>query len=385
MTRSLADGFRLFATGIVLAALVAATPGVEEATRSWFPSLDPTVALLIVAVSTLGTVTIAYTFFGGMFAVIWTDVIQLSTYLLGAALAAIILLRMIPGGWDEVVRVGSAAGKFRVFDFTWDVTRDYTFWSGLLGGALLTTATHGTDQLLVQRYLCSRSARDAKMALLSSGVVVFVQFVLFLLIGVMLYVYYVEHASDAVAGFTSSGLVQTDRVFPTFIVEHLPPGILGLVVAAVFAAAMSTLSSSLNSSAAATMGDFYIPLTNHARSDSHYLMVSRWVTFCWGAVQIAVAVAAVRLSSQVVDEVLGISSFTGGVILGTFMLGVLSRSVSQSAAAVGILAGTFTMLAVAALTDVSWQWYVLIGTSITFATGLLTSTATRRWSSEKRA
>jgi Na+/proline symporter len=189
VTRSLADGVRLFATGLVLAALLLAMPGLDAAAREWVPGLDPTVSVLVASVLVMGITTIIYTYLGGMSAVIWTDVIQLVIYLVGAGLAAAILVERIPGGWAEVVRVGGAAGKFTLFDFTVSVTKSYTFWSGVVGGAFLTTATHGTDQLMVQRYLCASSPRQARVALLVSGAVVFAQFTLFLLIGSMLYVY----------------------------------------------------------------------------------------------------------------------------------------------------------------------------------------------------
>ena len=372
VTRSLADGFRLFATGLLLVALLT-LPTKEQATFTWVPWLDPADTLLAASVLVLGIVTAVYTYLGGMSAVIWNDVIQLSIYLVGAMLAAVILLDRIPGGWAEVMQVGSAAGKFRLIDFTWDLTQDYTLWSGVVGGAFLTTATHGTDQLLVQRYLCGRSARQAATALLVSGAVIFVQFLLFLFIGTMLYVYYTGDAAAEVAAFTVNGRVQTDRIFPTFIVSQLPVGVMGLVVAAIFAAAMSTLSSSLNSSSAAAVTDFYIPMTGRSRSDGHYLAVSRELTAVWGAVQIAVALAAIELSGRVVDEVLGIASFTNGMILGIFLLGTLTRSVRQRAAFVGVGAGALTMLAVWMLTGVSWQWYVVVGSGATFAAGWLAS------------
>ena len=372
VTRSLADGFRLFATGLLLVALLT-LPTKEQATFTWVPWLDPADTLLAASVLVLGIVTAVYTYLGGMSAVIWNDVIQLSIYLVGAMLAAVILLDRIPGGWAEVMQVGSAAGKFRLIDFTWDLTQDYTLWSGVVGDAFLTTATHGTDQLLVQRYLCGRSARQAATALLVSRAVIFVQFLLFLFIGTMLYVYYTGDAAAEVAAFTVNGRVQTDRIFPTFIVSQLPVGVVGLVVAAIFAAAMSTLSSSLNSSSAAAVTDFYIPMTGRSRSDGHYLAVSRELTAVWGAVQIAVALAAIELSGRVVDEVLGIASFTNGVILGIFLLGTLTRSVRQRAAFVGVGAGALTMLAVWMLTGVSWQWYVVVGSGATFAAGWLAS------------
>ena len=373
ITRSLADGFRLFATGLVLAALLLAMPGMDEMARAWFPSLDPKLTILIISVLVMGVATIIYTYLGGMTAVIWTDVIQLVIYLVGAVIAAWILLDKIPGGWNEVVQAGSTAGKFRWFDFTWEVTRNYTFWSGVIGGAFLTTATHGTDQLMVQRYLCSNSPRQARVALLSSGAVIFVQFVLFLLIGAMLYVYYTGHAPSEIAAFTLDGKVQTDRIFPHFIVTHLPAGVVGLVIAAIFAAAMSTLSSSLNSSSATAVADFYMPMTHSARSETHYLNVSRWLTAMWGVVQITVALVAIKLSTSVVNEVLGIASFTNGVILGVFFLGTFTRRVQQAAAFVGIIVGAAVMLAVKLGTSVSWQWYVLIGSVTTFAAGCAAS------------
>jgi len=373
VTRSLADGFRLFATGLVLAALLLARPGLDELARSWVPSLNPTYTILIISVLVMGIATIIYTYLGGMTAVIWTDVIQLVIYLVGAVVAAGVLIDRTPGGWDEIVATGTAAGKFAWFDFTFDVTRSYTFWSGVIGGAFLTTATHGTDQLMVQRYLCSSSTRQARVALLSSGAVIFVQFLLFLLIGVMLYVFYTGQAANEIASFTLNGKLQTDRIFPHFIVTHLPVGVVGLVMAAIFAAAMSTLASSLNSSAATAVGDFYIPMTRGEKGDAHYLTVSKVLTAVWGVVQITVAIVAIRLSSRVVDEVLGIASFTNGVILGLFFLGTFTKRVGQTAAFVGIIAGAALMLYVKLQTGVSWQWYVLIGSVTTFLVGLLTS------------
>ncbi|HZI19201.1 MAG TPA: sodium:solute symporter [Pyrinomonadaceae bacterium] len=348
ITRSLADGIRLFATAIVLVALT-----------GW---ADPTSILII------GAVTILYTYLGGMSAVIWTDVIQLFVYVGGALVAAWILLADIPGGWGEVVAVGSQAGKFQLFDFTFDLARNYTFWAGIIGGAFLTTATHGTDQLMVQRYLSSKGPRQATLALLVSGVIVFAQFALFLLIGVMLFVYY-QHFPVLPAEVAA----RADRVFPHFIVTELPRGLVGLVIAAIFAAAMSTLSSSLNSSAATSMADFYRPLLARDRSDAHYLKVSRLLTAAWGVVQITVAVLATGMERRVVDAVLSIASFTNGPILGLFLLGTLTKRVGRGGALCGIIVGVAVMSFVWLRLAVSWQWYVLIGSTVTFAAGYLSS------------
>jgi SSS family transporter len=372
-TRTLADGFRLFATGLVLAALLRVTPGVDDLMLRWAPGVDPTYTILVVSVLIMGVATMIYTYHGGMAAVIWTDLIQLVVYLFGAGLAAFILVDRIPGGWGEITSTASAAGKFRLLDFTFDVNRSYTFWSGVVGGAFLTTATHGTDQLMVQRYFCARSAGDARKALLWSGAVVFAQFAMFLLIGAMLYVYYTGYAPHEAAAFMRDGRIQSDRIFPYFIVQHLPTGAVGIVLAAIFAAAMSTLSSSLNSSSAAALTDFYIPMTGHRRSDAHYLRVSRLATAVWGVLQMAVAIIAIKLSSRVVDEVLGIASFTNGIILGLFLLGTLTTRVGQTAAFAGIIVGSALMLSLKLFTGVSWQWYVLVGSLTTFAVGLAAS------------
>lgn len=368
ITRSLADGFRLFATGLVLAAVLETLPVVAMTVDSLMPGLDQSVALLVGAVVVIGATTLAYTLLGGMSAVIWTDVAQLIVYLSGAGVAVLILLSEIPGGWREAFTLAQSAGKLTVFDFATDATRSYTFWSGLVGGMFLTAGTHGADQMFVQRYLCSGSPKEASRALVWSGVVVFVQFLLFLVIGLLLWVYYTAYAPNGLTAVMAGGVVQTDRVLPMFMMTHLPAGLRGLVVAAIVAAAMSTLSSSLNSSAASTVGDFYIPLTKKARSTRQYLRASRWATVVWSLIQLAVAVVAIELSSRIVDEVLGIQSFTGGLMLGVFLLALTSVR-RPVAPLLGIVAGAVVLVGIRLFTSVSWQWYVLIGTLTTFGVG----------------
>ena len=323
---------------------------------------DPVSILLI------GGVTIAYTYLGGMAAVIWTDAIQLVVYLVGAVVAALVLLGKIPGGWPEVVAVGNEFHKFNLFDFTFDLSRGYTFWSGVIGGAFLTTATHGTDQLMVQRYLCAKNARQATLALLTSGVVILAQFVLFLIIGLMLFVFY-----QKAAGLPPEVAAKADRVFPHFIVTQLPNGLIGLVVAAIFAAAMSTLSSSLNSLSATAVTDFYRPLFAPNKTDGHYLKVSRVLTAVWGGVQIVVAMIAIAMQGRGVDAVLAVASFTNGPVLGLFLLSTLTRRVGPRGALVGVVTGVVCMALVWLQLKVSWQWYVLIGSLITFVSGSLAS------------
>ena len=371
VTRALSDGVRLFATGLVLAAVLSTLPAATSVAGTLMPGIEVTTALLVVSIGLVGVTTLTYTLLGGMTAVIWTDVIQLVIYLGGTLIAGALVLGEIPGGWPEVIDSTRSAGKLRLFDFATDLSRSYTFWSGLVGGVFITAATHGTDQLFVQRYLCSRSVGEARRALVLSGVVVFAQFALFLAIGLMLWVYYTGYAPDALTPLTVAGQIQTDRVFPAFMMSHLPTGIRGLVVAAIVAAAMSTLSSSLNSSAASTVGDFYMPLTGGTRSDRHYLRVSRWATVFWGVVQVGVALVAIELSSRVVDEVLGIQSFTGGLILGAFCLALASTRLGAAAPGAGIAASAIVLLVIRGYTDVSWQWYALIGAITTCAIGVI--------------
>ena len=371
-TRSLADGLRLFATGLIVAIMLLSVPAMADATDLAAPWLAPTAQALVAAVIVLGFVTIAYTWVGGMTAVIWTDVAQLVLYLTGALAAAAILLDGIPGGLTEAWSVAADAGKLRIFDFSMSLTQSYTVWSGVIGGAFLTAATHGTDQLLVQRYLSCSSARQASLALLVSGVVVFAQFALFLGLGLLLYVFYTHHApAGELAAFTTpAGQLQPDRILPTFIVNHLPPGLAGLVCASALAAAMSTLSSSLNSLSAASVNDFYRPWRRLAAGAPALLVAARRATLFWGFVLVAVALAAIGLSQRVVDEVLGIASFTNGLVLGLFVLGVWT-AVSPPAAFLGVAGGAMGMLAIRVLTAVSWQWYVLAGAVLTVGCGLL--------------
>ncbi len=355
--RTLGDGLRLFLAAVVLGTLT-----------SW---------PLSVSVVVMGLVTIVYTYLGGMRAVIWTDVIQFVIYIVGALVALAILVRAVPGGLDGLLAAGRAAGKFRLFDLRPTLTVPYTLWAGLLGGVFLSTATHGADQLMVQRYLAARSQRQAATALIASGFVVFAQFTLFLFIGVGLYALY--------RGTPQAGM-RPDAAFITFLLERLPQGygLTGLLVAAIFAAAMSTLSSSLNSSASTTVNDLVRPWLPGA-SEVTLLRLARAFTAIWGLAQIAVALVAIRLENQtVVERALEIASFVTGIMLGLFLLGVLTRRVGQSAALCGLVLGLAAVSYVRFgpllgapwypwSQAIAWPWFALIGSMTVFGTGLLAS------------
>ncbi|MCZ2342299.1 MAG: sodium/solute symporter [Bacteroidales bacterium] len=338
VTRTGADGMRLYLTALLL---------------QQFAGWD-----IMMSIAVMGVATIVYTYLGGMEAVIWTDLVQFIVYISGAIAAAIVILMNIPGGWGEFVSVGMAAGKFRLWDFSFDLTRPYTFWAGLIGGAFFSTASHGADQMMVQRYLCARSPRTAKLALLASGFVVQAQFLLFLLIGIGLFVLWKQGTflmPDTVAN-------QNDAVFGYYIVHDLPSGLIGLLIASVLSAAMSTLSSSLNSSASAALNDFYIPI-HPGCDDRHYLWVSRLSTTGFGIAQIAVAaIAAVALDQSVIDVVLSIAGFTTGLILGLFLLGRMTQPVSSLAALVGLVLGACIVFGLWLTTRLAWPWFAPLGT-----------------------
>lgn len=344
-SRCLADGVRLFATGLVLSV-------VTQISDIW------TVVLI-------GVITVIYTFYGGMTAVAWNDVIQLFVYVGGAILAFVVILDRIPNGWDGMLAQATSDQKLQFIDFSFDFTEPYTLLAGLVGGAFLTFATHGTDQMMVQRYLACGSELRSKVALLVSGVIVLLQFLLFLLIGVMLYVFYQHFPLD-------HELDQVNRIFPLFIVQELPPGISGLIIAAIFAAAMSTLSSSLNSLSSSSLNDIYKPYLAPAASEEHYLRASRILTLIWGAVLILVSFMARNLG-EVLEAGLTITSFTMGSVLGIFLLGVLTKRTQQKAGFISMIVGLGAMLVVSQTLPIAWTWYVLIGTSVTFVCGLVLS------------
>jgi SSS family transporter len=349
ITRAAAEGVRVFAVAIVVGiALSGLLGGLSDFGRD------------VAAIAIVTILTLLYTFKGGMSAVIWTDVVQLSVYLTGTLIGFFTILHLVPGGWHTVYSIASAGGKFRVFDFSWNFYATYTFWSGLIGGAFLTTASHGTDQLIVQRLLSSRNERQSKIALLASGVMVMFQFSLFLLIGAMLFVFY--KLLPPSAPFTRS-----DTIFPTFVVTRMPHGISGLLISAILAAAMSNLSAALYSLSSTTIVDFYSRI-NPKASDKHRLFLSRLTTVSWGVVLFALAIVA-RHGGKVLEVGLSIASVAYGSLLGVFMLGVLTRRASEGGAMVGMLFGFVLNIYLWQFTRVPFTWYVPLGSIATFVIG----------------
>ena len=370
VARNIGDGLRLFLAAIVLEKIV-----------GW-PFVWSAVAI--------GGITILYTYFGGMRSVVWNDCIQLVIYMVGGIVSVFVIVSQIPGGWDTLWEYSASAGKLKVFEFAppnkdssfgyWLLSDPYSFWAGMIGGAVLTLGTHGTDQMMVQRYLSARSLSDAGRAIWVSGLVVLAQFALFLFIGVQLACFY--------GSMPDIAFEKNDEVYAHFIVNYFPKntGLTGLMLAAILAAAMSTLSSSLNASASALLNDFYLPAVKSAPSPAHLLQLTRRLAIGFGVLQVLIGIWATTFDETVVQNALTIAGFSAGLLLGLFTLGAATRRVGQRAALVGAAFGLALLLSIQfVLPDISksivaesgirvaWPWYALIGSSATFLAGWLAS------------
>jgi solute:Na+ symporter, SSS family len=339
LTRAAAEGVRVYAVSIVVSIAL----GTGEVT----------------SIAIITALTLVYTFEGGLAAVIWTDVVQTAIYVGGTLVGLVTILHLVPGGWAAIHAAAASAGKLQVFDFSWNFWIPYTFWAGVIGGAFLTTASHGTDQLIVQRLLAARGQKQSVMALLSSGVWVFFQFALFLIVGVMLWAYY---------RVPSAGFGRADRIYPTFIVSRMPHGISGLLIAAILAAAMSNLSAALNSLSSSSIMDFYVRFRPLAEERTK-MRLSRVATLFWALLLFALAVLSLNKVGRVVEVGLQIASIAYGALLGVFLLGVLTRRANQRGAMVGMVFGFGVEVYLWLGTRVPWTWWVMIGTCVTFGVG----------------
>ena len=353
--RAAAEGVRVFAVSIVVGMAIGASD--------------------VIAIGVICALTLVYTLEGGLAAVIWTDVAQMCLYIGGTIVTAAMLGSLTPGGWHAIHRASAAAGKLTIFHFAVNLTQTYTFWAGALGGCFLIMASHGTDQLMVQRLLAAKNLRASQAALLASGVVVAAQFALFLAIGTGLYFFYALPGNSAVPA-------SPDRIFPSFIVEHMPRGAAGLMVAAILAAAMSNLSAAVNSLSSSSMVDLFLSWRPHT-SQRQQALASRWLTFFWAAVLFVLALLS-RGGGPVVETGLSIASVAYGSLLGVFLLGTLCSSATEPGAMIGMLCGLAANLllwlqphalsfsvgaAQITLPKIAWTWFVLIGSCITLATG----------------
>jgi solute:Na+ symporter, SSS family len=375
VTRAFGDSVRVFATAIPVALIIGPAVPREYVTPA---------SILI-----LGVFTVIYTYHGGMRAVVWTDVLQTGVYLLGGVAALVLIGNGVDGGWSAIFERAADAGKLKLIDPYLGFDREHTIFAGLIGGAFLSMASHGADQLIVQRLLASTTLREAQRSLIGSGIVVIAQFALFLVIGLGLWAYYDARTFAA-----------SDAIFPTFIIEAMPPGMTGLVIAAILAAAMSTVSGSLNSLSAATTHDIYLPLTGRTLDQQEQLKIGKRFTLVWAAILIGGALLYRQQGTPVVVIALAIASFTYGGLLGGFSLALLWPRANQRDAITG-MSVAIAMMAVVVfskrllgwfatrgmedsvtwlepLSRIAWPWYVLIGTTITLLVGIVSSFIGRR-------
>ena len=343
LTRAAAEGVRVYAVSIVVSIAL----GTGE----------------VASIAIITALTVIYTFEGGLAAVIWTDVVQTAIYVSGTLVGLLTIMHLVPGGWRAIHAAAAGAGKLQLFDFRGSVWIPYTFWAGMIGGTFLTTASHGTDQLIVQRLLAARGQRQSVTALLSSGVAVLFQFALFLAVGIMLWAYY---------RVPSNMFGTPDRIYPTFIVTRMPHGISGLLIAAILAAAMSNLSAALNSLSSSAIMDFYARLRPQAEEKTK-LRLSRLATLAWALVLFGLALIALHKVGRVVEVGLQIASIAYGALLGVFLLGVLTRRANQRGAMVGMACGFAMELYLWLWSHFPWTWWVMIGTTVTFAVGWIVS------------
>lgn len=361
VTRVFGDSVRIYATAIPVGLILGA--------------ILPPEWVATVSIVTLGAFTVLYTYHGGMRAVVWTDVIQTGVYLVGAAAAMALLQTHVTGGWPAILSGAGELGKLRAFDFYLGFDKPYTLLAGLLGGGVLAMASHGADQLFVQRLLGAGSLSDARKALIGSGVLIIGQMLLFLFIGIGLHAFYHGEKFGA-----------PDAIFPRFIVEQMPAGVVGLILAAILAAAMSTVSGALSSLAATTVHDLLPAFRSRSFSDAEQLNLSRKFTLAWAVVLVGGALLYTDKQTPVVTVALSIASFTYGGLLGAFGLGLLWKRATQRDALAGMVLGmSVTACVVFAkplssyapflqpLSGIAWPWFVMIGTGLTFGIGVASS------------
>lgn len=378
ITRLLADGVRLFATAIPLAIILR----LGGAFTGWGD-----IELYLLSIAAISLITLIYTLIGGIKAVVWMDVMQMAVYVGGAFFAIVVMMIDLPNGLNGALSVASEADKLKLFDFGFDmnfaefIAQPYTFFTAVIGGAIFSIASHGTDQLIVQRLLTTRNVDHSQKALVWSGIVVALQFGLFLFIGLLLYAFYDTQTAQQL------GLATTDEIFAKFIVEQLPMGISGLIIASLFAAAMSSLSSSLNSLASSTALDLYKPYFGKDNTEAEDLRVSRIITMVWAVILTGSAFFFAYLQLQegerpaVVELGLGIASYTYGGLLGAFLLGRLFNGPNRTDAMIGFFAGLVSLLFMVEGPvqnilpgqglAIAWPLYTVVGSAIVIAVGKL--------------
>jgi SSS family transporter len=436
-TRTLASLLFLLSRGLGVGVALYAPSLVLSVVLGW----SETATILL-----MGGTTIVYVAYGGNRSVIWTDVVQMALIWFGILLCVGVAINRLPEGFvlRDALALAQATGRLETVDFSLDLTRPYTVWSGLIAGMFLAMGYFGCDQSQVQRYLSGRSLTESRLSLLFNAFLKVPMQFLILLTGVLVFVFFHFHAppllwnraelarveraapaaelervrsefetahrerSAAATAFASARHSErnvtrardeylkagrrveaaeagarrlaetvtgepyndTNYIFPSYIVSQLAGGLAGLVIAVIFAAAMSSLSGEFNSLATATLVDFYRRFAKTSASDRHYLAVSRLFTAGWGAFACFVALETGRLGSAI-EVVNKFGSYFYGSILGVFGLAVLTPRVTARGAFYGLLAGMAAVFLVSQFTRIAFLWYNVVGAVTVFVVGLL--------------
>lgn len=351
LTRVASDGVRLFAASIPLYLLL---------------NISPIYAIFIISL-----ISLMYTYTGGMKAIIYVDAFQMTIYLGGATLIIIFIINQIePNIFSDtnlinqklsIINLGFENGLLKFFK------QPYTLLSGIIGGGFLSMASHGADQLIVQRLLALQNLRKSQLAIVTSGIIIVFQFAIFLSIGFLLYNFY------------GTLDIKSDEVLPKFIITQLPTGLSGIIIAGIFAAALSTLAGSISSLSSSTMIDLFLNNKKNLLDEKTKLLYSRWFTIFWTMILIASAVFFMNTDKAVVELALSISSFTFGGMLGTFLLGIFNKMVNEKIAIISFISSIILVSFIIIFKVVAWTWYVFIGVATVLIIGNILSKIKNRY------
>ncbi len=338
------SGIMLYTTALVL---------------EFITGIDVVNAILIVAI-----VAVTYTMLGGISAVIWTDVAQTGILFLGALIIVFLLIGELPAGLSGTLESLKALGKTNPFDTSIDPAKVATIWTGVIAMSIYHVVVYGVNQMMVQRTLAAKTLGDAKKAYIMMGYVAFFVFVLFFGLGVLFYSYY-----DG-AAFDNENLIVLN-----FVAAMGFPGLMGIVTAAIVAAAMSSLDSSLNSMATVTTIDFYQKFFKKDGTEAHYLAASRWFTLFWAVFMVIPAIIFTKSGGSVLEVLSKVGSFFVGAKLAMFGLGFFSKHTSERGLLVGVVAGFASLWYVEFHADVAWPWYCALGGIVSVTVAWATSLA----------
>lgn len=311
--------------------------------------------------------SLAYTYVGGVKAVIWTDAIQFFLFVAGGVFTFFYIPTLIDGGMSGAMAMAREAGKLHWFNGEFKLGMPFNIWMGVIGATFMVMSTHGADQLIVQRVLTCKSVSDGRKSLILSAVLILPMFLLFLLVGTMLWVYYTTFPDMPI---TPS---KNDEIFPIFIMTKIPNVLKGFIIVAILSAAMSSISSALSALASVSTMDFFKAMSRKERSEEFYLRFSKHSTAAWGIVLIVVAYFTQFLEQGILNAALGLNGLTNGAMLGALLLVLLWKKGSPWPLVTGMLVSLGCMIVIYNYfgKEIAWPWFTLIGCTITLSVAVV--------------